>query len=44
MILTATRFHVQKQFQIGEDGQIERNPNPKPVYNPKKYKVITPNN
>jgi hypothetical protein len=38
------RFHIQKQFHVTDDGHVERNPYPKPVYNPKKYKIVTPNN
>lgn len=38
------KFHIQRQFLVGDDGSVERNPNPKPLYNPKKYKIITPNN
>jgi hypothetical protein len=36
------RFHVHKQYNVGDDGTVTRNPNPHPVYQPKKYKLLTP--
>ena len=43
-LYSLSRFHIQKQYQVGEDGQLEKNPSPQPKYNPDKYKIITPNN
>jgi hypothetical protein len=36
------RFHVHKQYHVGDDGTVTKNPNPHPVYQPKKYKLLTP--
>jgi hypothetical protein len=36
------RFHVHKQYHVGDDGTVTRNPNPHPVYQPEKYKLLTP--